>query len=749
MPTSPATQTVILTEKPSQGRDIAQVIGAQQRREGALFNDRYIVTWCIGHLLEMSPPEAYDARYKRWSLETLPITPSQWKLTVRSSAQKQFNVIKSLLQPCRSVIIATDADREGEVIAREVLDKCRYKGTIQRLWLSALDPKSIRKAFSQLQPDEKTRPLYHAGLARSRADWLVGMNLSRFYTLLAQRGYGQRSVLSVGRVQTPTLRLVVDRDREIEAFKPQPYWDLIITAQTDQHQSFLAKWQPDKSARQPALDANNRCLDEQTANALAEHLVGKKAAIRTVTADKKSVPPPLGYDLSSLQTEASSKWGFSADKTLKIAQSLYETHKVCSYPRTSCTYLPESQFNDRHDILEAVAHNLRSLQQPIEQCNRTLISRIWNQKKVDEAAHHGIIPTAQKVNLKTLSDDERRVYDRICRRYIAQFYGPHQYRQTIITLLYTTKLDYADATQNNREKNRDTHRKGDEHETFIASGKVILEPGWHNAYTTPFSTRKKSEAPPSSSEQPLPSVKKGEMIDITHSELQAKKTQPPPRFTEGSLIRAMKSVGRSIQDPALKKVLRETSGIGQEATRAGIIKTLLQREYLKTDKKRLISTPKGRALIDAVPELAKSPETTALWEQALDDIAQQRSNISSFIQQQQDWITTLVNSRERPVINMAGVTASDPAAQPTHKREQRRKRQHLQQNTRQTKPYKGPIKTENRAVPPNSKPNCPACGREMKQRQARSGKGEPFWGCSGFPSCRQTLSMGAKGNDRK
>ena len=689
---------LVLAEKPSQARDIAKVLGADRRREGALYNQQYTVTWCIGHLLEMAQPEAYDKSLKRWSLHALPITPSEWMLQVKPSVRKQFNIIRQLLRDTRSVIIATDADREGEVIAREVLDQCRYKGTIQRLWLSALDPKSIRRAFEKLLPEEQTRALYYAGLARARADWLVGMNLSRYYTLTAKNHTHKRSVLSVGRVQTPTLALVVNRDREIEAFQPKPYWDLFINAQNSEGHAYWSKWLPEKSPTKVSIDEKKRCISESQAKAVAKLVENKPGEIQHLKAEDKQIPPPLGYSLSTLQTDASSKWGFSADKTLKLAQSLYETHKICSYPRTDCQYLPTSQFSERHAILDNIQKHLPHFQNAIEQATRSIQAPIWNQKEVDEASHHAIIPTTFSINISRLNADEKKLYERICRRYLAQFFPNHTYRHTQVTTCC-------------------------EKELFIANGKIVLDMGWHKAYRNApqASSQHKDSASVRYLNQDLPALSSGDTVEITATDIAAKKTEPPPHHTEGSLIRAMKSVGRVVKDPKLKKVLRETSGIGQEATRANIIQTLLQRDYIKTVKRQLHSTPKGRALIDSVPDTAKSPETTAIWEQALDGIAKNQTDIKQFLSKQEEWIRSLVS----------------------HKPPSNNSSQNRQAGTAVTTPSKVKSAADQMTVSEAGEvsPECPKCGNKMVKRQARKKEGSLFWGCSQFPNCRQTLNF--------
>ena len=317
-----------LCEKPSQARDISRVLGARQKGDGCLMGDDKIVTWCFGHLLEMASPDAYDEAFKRWSFETLPIVPSRWKLEVKKDARKQFKIIQELLKKASSVVIATDADREGETIAREILELCRWQGRIERLWLSALDDSSIRKALDNILPGAKTEPLYYAGLGRARADWLVGMNLTRAYTLIGKQ-HGHDGVLSVGRVQTPTLNLVVERDLLIEQFKPTAYYELIAEFGTTTG-NFNAKWQPPQSVS----DTEGRCTNQQAALKVAQRIDARQGTITKATTELKKEPAPLPFDLSSLQQEASRRWGMGAQEVLDTAQALYETHKALTYPRT-------------------------------------------------------------------------------------------------------------------------------------------------------------------------------------------------------------------------------------------------------------------------------------------------------------------------------------------------------------------------------------------------------------------------------
>ncbi len=602
---------VFVCEKPSQARDIAAVLGANRKSEGFLAGDDVAVTWCYGHLFETAPPESYDPALKKWSLDTLPILPGEWKLELKPSAAKQFKAIRSLVKRAGIVIIATDADREGETIGREVLDACQWRGPLQRLWLSALDPASIRKALTQILPGEKTAPLYAAGVARSRADWLVGMNLTRAYTLLNRTGSGE-GVYSVGRVQTPTLRLVVDRDREIEAFVSKAYWEVIAGLQNPgRPQPFNTRWRvPD-----PHADAEGRCTNERAARTVAQSVPGTGGRVELAQTERKHQPPPLLYDLSTLQQDCSRRFGMTAQATLDTAQRLYETYKATTYPRTDSQYLPTEQFAAAPDVLAAVrrSHWDRGMAALIANADMRLRSRAWNDSKI--TAHHAIIPTSAPIRVADMSEDDRRVYDLVVRRYLAQFYPNYDYDQTRIEARFSQ-------------------------EVFVATGVTPVTTGWKAVYV---------DAPEGEDEPegaaPLPRLSQGDALVCLSAKVEAKQTKPPARHTEGTLLQAMKSVGARVDDPALKKILRETSGIGTEATRASIIETLVQRAYIERQgkKKALVSTAKGRKLIDILPAPVKDPATTALWEQALEEIAAGRAPMGPFLERQASWVRQIVD----------------------------------------------------------------------------------------------------------
>lgn len=647
-----------LCEKPSQARDISRVLGVRQKGEGCLLGDDKIVTWCFGHLLEMASPDAYDEALKRWSFETLPIVPSRWKLEVKKEASKQFKNIQQLLKKASSVVIATDADREGETIAREILELCRWHGTISRLWLSALDDSSIRKALDNILPGAKTEPLYYAGLGRARADWLVGMNLTRAYTLIG-RQQGHEGVLSVGRVQTPTLNLVVERDLLIEQFKSTSYYELVAEFGVTTGQ-FTAKWLPPKRV----TDSEGRCTNQQVALDVAQRIAARQGAIINATTELKKEPAPLPFDLSSLQQEASKRWGMGAQEVLDTAQALYETHKALTYPRTDCPYLPESQHAEAAQVLAVLKQSDNRYAPLIANADTDRKSRAWNDKKI--TAHHAIIPTATPTDVSRMNINEQRLFDLVCRHYIAQFYPEYEYQQTSVTVAVCD-------------------------ETFKASGRMPKVPGWRQLFG------KETNDDQEQDQQPLPNLSEGMVARVCNTSVESKQTKPPARYTEGTLIAAMKSVGKQIDDPTLKKVLRETAGIGTEATRAGIIETLLQRGFISKQKRHVISTSTGRALIAMLPKSIKDPATTALWEQGLDDIAQGRGELATFIEGQARWIDDVLRQ--------------------------------IKQNTHAA--------TDKQTFVDGDKQHaCPNCGKPLRRRKSKTGF---FWGCSAYPECKTTL----------
>ncbi|MEW5713532.1 DNA topoisomerase III [Pseudomonas sp. SB113] len=646
---------LFLCEKPSQGRDIAKVLGATRRGDGCLIGTDSTVTWCIGHLLETAPPEAYGAQYKSWSLDQLPIIPTQWQVEVKPKTAAQFKVIKRLLSEASTVVIATDADREGEMIARELLELCTYQGPIQRLWLSALNDASIRKALLSLKSSQETFLLYHSALARSRADWLIGMNLSRLFTLLGRRA-GYDGVLSVGRVQTPTLRLVVDRDRAIASFVSVPYWDVEVHL-SSMGQPFIASWQPPSSGR----DEAGRCLQQATAGQAAQAISSNKTSIvLSLLTEHFREAPPLPFDLSTLQEVCSRKLGLGAQETLNIAQALYENHKATTYPRSDCRYLPASMFNEVPAVFDALLKSDPALLPVLGRLDRSQHSRVWNDAKV--TAHHSIIPTTEPANLERMSEQERQVYELIRNHYMVQFLPHHEFDRTQVELECGA-------------------------ERLTAVGKQIQIEGWKGLL---YENTEEDE--PSHKSQVLPVLQQGTQCTVDDVELKSMRTAAPKPLTEGDLIKAMKNVAKLVNDPRLKQKLRDTTGIGTEATRAGIIKGLIDRGYLLKKKRALMASATAHTLIEAVPAAVADPGMTAIWEQALDEIEAGRLTLDAFVAKQATWIAQLVT-------RYGSLTL---------------------------------------AMPIEAGTACPICNASMLRRKGKSG---PFWSCSHYPDCKGTAPI--------
>jgi DNA topoisomerase-3 len=648
---------VFLCEKPSQGKDIARVLGAGQRGPGCYSGSGVVVTWCIGHLVEAVPPEGYGEQYKRWAIEHLPILPECWRVEPKAATAAQFKVVQQLVGQARELVIATDSDREGEMIAREILDLCGYRGPVLRLWLSALNDASIRKALGALKPSSETLPLYYSALARSRADWLIGMNLSRLFTLLGRQA-GYTGVLSVGRVQTPTLKLVVDRDREIARFVSVPFWAVEVTL-SHTGPSFLATWVPPEGC----TDDAGRCLQQPVAQQAAERMrAAGTAQVLSVETERVREGPPLPFDLGTLQEACSRQLGLDVQETLDIAQALYEAHKATTYPRTDSGYLPESMLAEVPTVLDSLVKTDPSLCRLMGQIDRSQRSRAWNDAKV--TAHHGIIPTLEPANLSAMNDKELAVYRLIRAHYLAQFLLHHEFDRTV--------AQFSCGGQ-----------------ALEAIGKQIVVAGWHVALTPEAGDMDGEEARRS---QVLPVLQAGLVCQVRNVVPKALKTLPPNPYTQGELVKAMKGVARLVTDPLLKQKLKDTTGIGTEATRANIIGGLLARGYLLKKGRAIRASNAAFTLIDTVPAAIADPGTTAIWEQALDMIEAGQMTLDTFVAKQSTWVTQLVQQ------------------------------------------YRGA--TLAIQLPPS--PPCPQCGAAMRQRTGKSGS---FWSCSRYPDCKGTLPI--------
>ncbi|MCP1327121.1 DNA topoisomerase III [Halomonas sp. 707D4] len=580
---------LIIAEKPSLARAIADALpGGDQRQEGAIVCGDTTVTWCLGHLLEQAAPEAYDPADKQWRLDRLPIVPGTWKLAPRAKARGQLAVIRKLIKQAGEVVHAGDPDREGQLLVQEVIEYLNYRGPVSRLLISDLNRPAVTRALSRLASNAAFQPLFQAAQARSRADWLYGINLTRAWTLTGRQA-GHDGVLSVGRVQTPVLGLIVRRDNAIRDFTPYPFYPLWVDIEVARGR-LRAWWVP--TERQP-LDDQGRLVERAPADALAARLPGAEGRLAKLEQSEKRQNAPLPYSLSALQVDAARRFGLSAQTVLDVCQSLYERHKLITYPRSDCRYLPEEHLPLARKSLTGACRNDATLSQWLEGADFSLRSKAWNDKQV--GAHHALAPTGKAADFATLSDIEAQVFRLVVRNVMAQFYPPLR--------TFEVKAEF--------------HLLG---EAFRARGQSVLDPGWKPLFTT------KEDAPP------LPPLTQGEPCRAQDAGVEEKETRPPEPFTDASLIKAMMNIGRYVEDPEVRRTLRETDGLGTEATRAGIIETLVQRGYLVRKQKALRATKLGTALISALPSAVSTPERTALWEQRLSGIAEGSGDARAFQQ---------------------------------------------------------------------------------------------------------------------
>ncbi|MDD1781325.1 DNA topoisomerase III [Enterovibrio sp. ZSDZ35] len=590
---------LFIAEKPSLGRAIVAALPKPHKN-----NEGYVVagngdtvTWCIGHLLEQAEPDAYDEKYKVWRLEHLPILPEQWILKPRKSAAKQLSVVKKLLKQFDDIVHAGDPDREGQLLVDEVFSFAKLpaakKQRIQRLLINDLNTSAVKKALSSLKSNLDFVPLSVSALARSRADWLYGMNMTRAYTILGKQA-GYNGVLSVGRVQTPVLGLVVRRDREIADFVAKPFYQLDAVIPCN-GSDILARWQPSESC-QPWQDEDGRVLSRKLVENVAKRIEGQPAHV--VASERKSSKqaPPLPYSLSALQIDAAKRFTMSAADVLACCQALYEKHKVITYPRSDCRYLPKDHFKEAASVIQAVKKTASSLNAAADGANTALKSKAWNDSKVE--AHHAIIPTGKSVS--SLSGKELNVYELIARQYLMQFYPAAEYAEAKLT------FDIAGGV-------------------FIAKGKKLMLEGWRALLSRDTSSQKEDL------ESLVPPLEKGTVLTCLRGEIKDCMTEPPRYFTEATLLQAMTGIARFVQDSSLKKILRDTDGLGTEATRAGIMDLLFKRGLLSREGKQIRATLSGFGLIDALPAKASYPDMTAQWERQLHDMAEKKSSYQPFM----------------------------------------------------------------------------------------------------------------------
>ena len=677
---------VCIAEKPSVAKDIARILGATSSHQGYMEGNGYQVTWTYGHLCTLKEPDDYTDQWKHWSLAALPMIPPRFgiKLIDDESIKRQFAVIERLMQAADGIVNCGDAGQEGELIQRWVMQKAQAKCPVKRLWISSMTDEAIREGFAALKDQSEYQPLYIAGLSRAIGDWLLGMNATRLYTLK----YGQnRQVLSIGRVQTPTLALIVNRQKEIDTFEPEPYW---VLATVYRDTTFTA--------------TKGRFDTKEEGEAAFATIEGKPFTVADVQKKSGTEAPPRLFDLTSLQVECNRKFAYSADTTLKLIQGLYE-RKLTTYPRVDTQYLSDDIYPKCPAILTGISKYYQTVIQPLTGKKLPKSKRVFDTSKVTD--HHAIIPTG--VPPTNLTDMERNVYDLIARRFIAAFYPDCKFSTT-------TVLGKVEDVE------------------FKATGKEILSPGWRDVYAQPdngsanFPAYTADGEKQRDDERTLPAFTKGESGPHTPT-LSEKWTTPPKYYTEATLLRAMETAGRFVEDETLRAALKE-NGIGRPSSRAGIIETLFKRHYIRRERKNLVATTTGIELIDTIhEELLKSCELTGIWEKKLRDIEHKRYDAADFINGLKQQITEIVYDvlRDNSSRRVTTLTEEDLKKKAARKKTVPRKKETAGGNT--------PSQPDN-ATQPTTMPHraddsiigtvCPACGKGTII------KGKTAYGCSNW-----------------
>lgn len=676
---------VCIAEKPSVAKDIARILGATSAHNGYMEGNGYQVTWTFGHLCTLKEPNDYTDLWKHWSLSALPMIPPRFgiKLIDDDGIKRQFAVIEKLMQSADSIVNCGDAGQEGELIQRWVMQKAGAKCPVKRLWISSMTDEAIREGFNKLKDQSEYQPLYIAGLSRAIGDWLLGMNATRLYTLK----YGQnRQVLSIGRVQTPTLALIVNRQKEIDSFEPEPYW---VLATVYRDTTFTA--------------TKGKFTTKEEGEAAFSTIADKPFTVTAVQKKNGTEAPPRLFDLTSLQVECNRKFSYSAETTLKIIQGLYE-RKLTTYPRVDTQYLSDDIYPKCPSILSGISKQYGPLMQPLMGKKLTKSKRVFDTSKVTD--HHAIIPTG--VPATSLTDLERNVYDLIARRFIAVFYPDCKFSTT-------TVLGNVEDIE------------------FKVSGKEILSPGWRAVYAQPTSqtatptanaTSEDDDHNKGDEERTLPTFVKGESGPHTPT-LSEKWTTPPKYYTEATLLRAMETAGKFVEDETLRAALKE-NGIGRPSSRAGIIETLFKRHYIRRERKNLVATATGIELIDIIhEELLKSCELTGIWEKRLRDIEHKKDDAADFINGLKQQVTEIVNDVLRDNTNRRVTILTD---------------EDLKKKKKTTKKKTTTAKADNKKAdapqptPPDSTSaddsiigtTCPICGKGTII------KGKTAYGCSNW-----------------
>lgn len=686
-----------MAEKPSVAKAIAGgLAGAAVRHDGYIQVGNDVVSWCFGHLLELKDAYEYNEAWKTWSMDALPIFPDPILMRPRNDAgaKKQISVIGTLSEQVDEVVNAGDPDREGHLLVMEVLEHVHCNKPIKRIWLNAVDQASVKKALAGLTDNSALNGLLASGRARSHADWLVGINLSRCYTKAFNRD-GSARLVTVGRVQSPVLAMVVERDLLVENFVARKYFVPRILVEKDET-GFWANALV--NAEPEALDTDGRLIDKAVANAALPAEQHTTVEVVKADTDRKEEGPPKLFSLGTLQALASNKFGFAADKTLEVAQALYEKHKLLSYPRSDCHFLPESQHAEAKKVIESLALANPTMAAMIAKADPAIVSKAFDDKNV--SAHHAIVPVwADPAVVAGLNDYERKLYEVVVRRFIAHFYPPHVYDATVILL----------ADPDGKQ--------------FKATGRVTVSDGWKAAEEADVDLDAVVDDDESAG---LPKVVVGDVLAIAKRVVDEKKTTKPKRYTDGTLVLDMTNVHRVIErqmkasnekpnanTQEVIKRLKACAGIGTEATRGNMIKGLVDKEYLMRKGKNIMSTELGREVIKNLPPKIKSPVMTALFEQALDAISEGKLGADDFIEKQKVWISSAIDHARTYKMDVT------PYSKP---------------------PKGGGAKSGTKGGPkPSDAKDCAKCGKGwMKKRESKLKPGEYFYGCSAYPECKHT-----------
>ena len=676
---------LFIAEKPSVAKVIAENIGIKKKNKNFIeCNDGSVVTWCYGHMFELAEPDEYtpdtvplsNKGRKIWRFEELPIFPEKFVLRPRKEAlvKEQLKVIKQLLKDANEVIHTGDPDREGQLLVDELLEEFKVKVSVKRYWANAQDNTSVSRALGSLKDNAEFVSLGTAARYRSFADWIVGMNLTRAFTIKA------RTLVTMGRVQSPTLKLVVDRDRAIVNFKPIDFYKIFASQtvlnnleQNNKSSVFVSELQTENLDN---TDEENRIIDKNFAEKIIGEIKNQPGKILSFTETPKKKYQPLGFSLAEITAKASSLWGFTAQQTLDLCQSLYEK-KLTSYPRTDCSYLPEAQFGDRGEVLNAIKDTCPMLASLVDGADLSIHTKTWNTEKT--TAHHAIIPTMQRGDISQLSNDEQKIYQLVARNFICQFYPVHEFLDTQIISQINSY-------------------------TFKANGKTVTNNGWLVCYEKDNNIADDcNEDQEQTSNIVLPKVAVDDVTRCDKAEIKDAKTKAPSRFTEGTLIKAMENIYKYTDDESARKTLKDGDGIGTSATRANIIAELKRKEYLENKGKNIVSTKVGQSAIDIIPEQVKSPVLTAVFESMLSGIEAKSIEPSTFMDKQKSLVNEEIEKVKAASITVAGKQSTSN-------------------------------KSQNNV---SEKYFCKVCGKGLIKRESTKTKGVFWWGCSGFPNCKQ------------